>query len=85
MKGRRGKTSDFQVPRSVEMHGIITEARELTRDGFLFPGMKRAVVSDITEIALMERRGLNERPHGFWSPFRHWIAETTAPHDVAQT
>ena len=34
----------------------------------------------------MERRGMTERPHGFRSSLRTWLAEATdAPHEVAET
>ena len=34
----------------------------------------------------MERRGMEERPHGFRSSLRTWLAEATdAPHEVAET
>ena len=86
MKGRLGATSDFRVPLSAEAQAVITEAREFARDGFLFPGAKRGVISDMTMTAYMDRRGLSERPHGFRSSFRDWTAEATqTPHEVAET
>jgi len=34
----------------------------------------------------MERRGMVERPHGFRSSLRTWLAECTdAPHEVCET
>lgn len=34
----------------------------------------------------MTRQGYPERPHGFRSSLRDWLAEaTSAPHDVAET
>ena len=34
---------------------------------------------------LMERRGLEARPHGFRTSLRTWLAEATdAPHEVAE-
>ena len=54
--------------------------------GFLFPSVRKGVISDATMSRLMERRGMAERPHGFRSSFRDWVAETTnTPHDVAET
>lgn len=86
MKGRLGATSDFRVPLSAEAQAVIAEARKFARDGFLFPGARRGVISDMTMTAYMDRRGLSERPHGFRSSFRDWTAETTqTPHDVAET
>ncbi|WP_322867336.1 tyrosine-type recombinase/integrase [Aquicoccus sp. G2-2] len=86
MKGRVGATSDFRVPLSTEAQAVIAEARKFARDGFLFPGVKRGVISDMTMTALMNRRGLKERPHGFRSSFRDWTAEATnTPREVAET
>jgi integrase len=86
MKGRLGATSDFRVPISAEAQAVIAEARKFARGGFLFPGARRGVISDMTMTAYMDRRGLSERPHGFRSSFRDWTAEATqTPHDVAET
>lgn len=86
MKGRKGATSDFKVPLSQEAQRIIAEVTPLARDGFLFAGVRKGVISDATMARFMERRGLVERPHGFRSSFRDWVAETTnTPHDVAET
>jgi integrase len=85
MKGRKGATTDFRVPLSAEAQRVISEARKFARDGFLFPGTKRGVISDMTMTALMDRRGMKERPHGFRTSLRVWLAEeTSAPHDVAE-
>lgn len=86
MKGRVGATSDFRVPLSREALGVIAEARKFARDGFLFPGMRKGVMSDMTMTELMQRRGMVERPHGFRSSFRDWTAEATnTPREVAET
>ena len=86
MKGRKDKTPDFRVPLSDEALEVIEQARKIARDGYLFPSVKRGVVSDMTMSRLMERAKLAARPHGFRSSLRDWIAETTdAPHDIAET
>jgi integrase len=85
MKGRKDATSDFRVPLSIEAQRVIAEARKFERDGFLFPSAKRGVISDMTMTAYMDRRGMKERPHGFRTSLRVWLAEATnAPHDVAE-
>ncbi|HBM41287.1 MAG: integrase [Roseobacter sp.] len=85
MKGRRDATKDFRIPLSAEAQRVIAEARKFARDGLLFPGAKRGVISDMTMTALMDRRGMKERPHGFRTSLRVWLAEATnAPHDVAE-
>lgn len=86
MKGRKGATSDFRVPLSQEAHRVIDEARKFARDGYLFSGIRRGVISDMTLSAYMKRRGMEARPHGFRSSFRDWCAEATnTPREVAET
>ncbi|WP_299601532.1 integrase arm-type DNA-binding domain-containing protein [uncultured Tateyamaria sp.] len=86
MKGRVGATSDFRVPLSQEARRVVSEATPFARNGFLFPGVRKGVISDMTMSKFMERRGMVERPHGFRSSFRDWVAEATkAPHEVAET
>lgn len=86
MKGRAGATSDFRVPLSSEATAVVLEARKLARDGLLFPGVRKGVISDMTMSKFMDRRGLDHRPHGFRSSFRDWLAATTsAPREVAET
>lgn len=86
MKGRRDATTDFRVPLSSEALAVIEQAKAFARDGFLFPGTRKGVISDMTMSNLMKRRGMQARPHGFRSSFRDWVAEATStPHDVAET
>lgn len=86
MKSQRGNASDFRVPLSVEALDVIEQAKPLARDGFLFPSVRRGVISDATMSRMMERRGLEFRPHGFRSSFRTWCAEATdTPWEVAET
>lgn len=86
MKGREGKTEDFRVPLSGEALRVIEQAKPLARDGWLFPSVRKGVISDATMARLMERRGMKERPHGFRSSLRDWMAEaTTTPHEIAET
>lgn len=86
MKGRKGATSDFKVPLVPEALAIIAQAGRHARGGYLFPSTQRGVISDMTMAMLMQRRGLKERPHGFRSSLRNWIAETLpgTPHEVAE-
>ena len=86
MKGRVGNTSDFRVPLSSEAQTVIQEASKFARDGFLFAGVRKGVISDMTMSAFMKRRGMEARPHGFRSSFRDWCAEATdTPREVAET
>lgn len=85
MKGRLGKTADFRIPLSSEALRVIDLAKPFARDGYLFAGSRKGVMSDMTLSRLMERRGMAERPHGFRSTLRTWLAECTdAPHEVAE-
>lgn len=86
MKGRKDATTDFRVPLSAEALKVIEPAGRHARDGYLFPGAKRGVISDMTLGRYMERAGFAARPHGFRSSLRDWLAEATdAPHEVAET
>ena len=73
MKGGR----EHRIPLSGEALAIIGEAQPFSRDGFLFPSVRKGVISDATMSRMMERRGMRERPHGFRSSFRDWCAEAT--------
>lgn len=86
MKGRKDATADFRVPLVPEALAIIEEARRFARDGFLFPSVRKGVISDATMSRMMERRKMAERPHGFRSSLRDWLAEATdSPHEIAET
>ena len=85
MKGRRDATADFRVPLSSEALKVIEAAQRHARDGFLFPSVRKGVISDATMARLMERRKMEARPHGFRSSLRDWLAEVAdAPHEVAE-
>ncbi|MCX8955453.1 site-specific integrase, partial [Ruegeria sp. NA] len=86
VKGRRDATEDFRVPLSDAALKVIEAAKKQGRDGYLFPSVRKGVISDATMARLMERRDMQARPHGFRSSFRDWVAETTnTPHEVAET
>ena len=86
MKGRRDAEQDFRVPLSRQAQEVISQARSYERDGYLFPNVRRGVISDATMSRYMERLGLEARPHGFRSSFRDWAAEqTNTPREVAET
>lgn len=86
MKGLRDATEDFRVPLPAEALAIIANARRTARDGFLFPSVRKGVISDATMARLMERREMAARPHGFRTSLRVWLAEATdASHEVAET
>ena len=85
MKGTKGSTEPFTVPLSGEAQAVIKAAMPFERGGLLFTGSKGKPISDMTMSALMRRRGLEARPHGFRSSLRSWIADNTdAPFEVAE-
>jgi integrase len=85
MKGRKDATPAFRMPLSSEALAVLEQARPLARDGFMFPSIRKGVISDATMSRLMERRGMEARPHGFRSSLRDWIADATdTPHDIAE-
>lgn len=85
MKGRKGSTEDFRVPLSREAQRVIELALPHARNGYLFPNTKGGVISDMTLSRMMQRRGLDARPHGCRTSLRTWLSETTdAPHEVAE-
>jgi integrase len=57
MKGRRDATSHFRVPLSKEALAVIDAARPFGRNGYLFPSVRKGVISDATMSGFMERRG----------------------------
>lgn len=77
MKGLKDKTPAYRVPLCKEAKRIIELARPYSRNGYLFPNTRGGVISDATMPRLMERRGLEARPHGFRSSLRTWIEDTT--------
>lgn len=85
MKGRRDSGLDFRVPLSRQALDVIDRAKPYARDGYLFPSVRKGVISDATMSRLMERRGMDARPHGFRSSFRTWCSEVAdAPWEVAE-
>ncbi len=86
MKSQKGREADFRVPLSTEALAVIEAARPHARDGYLFPSVRKGVISDATMSRYMERLGMAARPHGFRSSFRTWCAEATdTPRDIAET
>ena len=86
MKGRKDATSDFRVPLPAEAQRVIEQAKPFERNGYLFPNVRKGVLSDAAMSRYMERRQMAARPHGFRSSFRDWVAEATnTPYEIAET
>ncbi|MEO0542898.1 MAG: integrase arm-type DNA-binding domain-containing protein [Pseudomonadota bacterium] len=76
---------EHRIPLSKEAQSIVAQAIPFSRDGFLFPNVRKGVISDATMSRFMERHGMKARPHGFRSSFRTWCAEATnTPREVAE-
>lgn len=85
MKAQKGHEAEFRVPLSKEALAVIEQAKPFERDGYLFSNVRKGVISDATMSALMKRRKLDARPHGFRSSFRTWCAEATqVPEHIAE-
>lgn len=76
MKGKLGETPDFRVPMSNEALRVIEHANKNSKDGYLFPGKRLATISLDSMAAIMRKRGLEARPHGFRTSLRIWLSET---------
>ena len=86
MKATVGKARDFHIPLSTEALSVCQTATQFARDGYLFPGTRKGVISDATMSRLMERRGLEARPHGFRSTLRTWLTDQTdASYEIGET
>jgi len=86
MKGLKGKTPDFRVPLSVEATRIINLALPFERNGYIFTGTQGLPISDATMARVMQRIGMDERPHGFRTSLRTWLSEAeVCSYEVAET
>lgn len=76
---------EWRCPLSDEALRVIQLAMPFECDGLLFAGTKGRPISDMTMSAVLRRAGRDERPHGFRTSLRVWLAECTdAPHEVAE-
>lgn len=53
------------MPLSSEALRVVNLARPFDRDGHLFPGLRKGVISDMTMGQHMRKADLPYRPHGF--------------------
>lgn len=76
---------EFRLPISNEVQNVVRDAIPFARDGYLFPGTRKGVISDATMSSYMKRLKIEARPHGFRSSFRTWCAEVTdIPREIAE-
>ena len=67
---------DFRVSLSNEALRVIEYANKNSKDGYLFPGKRQATISLDSMAAIMRKRRLNARPHGFRTSLKTWVSET---------
>lgn len=73
------------MPLSKEALAVLDKAKPLQGDGLIFPSPSGKELSDAAMARLLDREGVNERPHGFRSSFRSWAEEmTTTDHEVKE-
>src|SRR5262245_58971660 len=81
MKGSR----DHRVPLTEEAVAVLEEMRQVRQNEFVFPGDRRAMMSNMAMEMLLRRMGRDVTVHGFRSTFRDWAAErTNFPSEVAE-
>jgi len=83
----RTKTATaHRVPLSPEALRVIETRPVLVDSEYLFPSPRGKAMSDATMSRMMERQGMEARPHGFRATFRTWVEETTdTPFEVKET
>ena len=67
--GRKRATSHFRVPISPQTMAVTEHARPSDRNGHVFPGTRKGVISDATMSRFMKRHRLHARPHGSGQAF----------------
>lgn len=76
---------EHKIPLAAEAIAVIHAAKPKDNQDLLFPSPTGKVLSDATMSRLMEREGLDYRPHGFRATFRTWTEEQTdTPFEVAE-
>jgi integrase len=76
---------EHKIPLVPEAIAVIQAAKLTEGQDLLFPSPTGKVLSDATMSRLMEREGLDYRPHGFRATFRTWVEEKTdTPYEVAE-
>lgn len=76
--------NEFRIPLAEAAQRVVELARPLARNGFLFCGPRGKPITDMTMTALLRRRELPYRPHGFRASFRTWAEETAQDWTLAE-
>jgi integrase len=81
MKGER----EHRVALTDAAVAVLEAMRQLRQNEFVFPGDRRAMMSNMAMEMLLRRMGRAITVHGFRSTFRDWAAErTNFPSEVAE-
>jgi integrase len=77
--GERMKAGrEHRIPLSGAAVALLERMAQVREGEFVFPGTQRAVLSDMSMLAVLKRMGREELTvHGFRSSFRDWAAERT--------
>jgi integrase len=69
---------EHRIPLSAPAVAVLERLARVRESEFVFPGTQRAVLSDMSMIAVLKRMGRDDLTvHGFRSSFRDWAAERT--------
>jgi integrase len=69
---------EHRVPLSTAALAVLERMERVRESDFVFPGTQRAVLSDMSMLAVLKRMGRDDLTvHGFRSSFRDWGAERT--------
>jgi integrase len=81
MKGGR----EHRVPLSGAALAVLKQMHELRENSFVFPGARRAMMSNMAMDMLLRRMGRDVTVHGFRSTFKDWASErTNFPNEVSE-
>jgi len=81
MKGGR----EHRVPLSGAALAVLKQMHKLCENSFVFPGGRRAMMSNMGMEMLLRRMGRDVTVHGFRSTFKDWASErTNFPNEVSE-
>jgi integrase len=76
---------EHRVPLTEPAVAVLEQIHGLRQNEFVFPGDRRAMMSNMAMEMLLRRMGRTITVHGFRSTFRDWAAErTNFPSEVAE-
>lgn len=85
VKGRVTSTAGFRAPLCPEALHIIDLAKQVEKNGYLFPSARGKGLDKMAMRNFLENKQIEARPHGFRSSLRTWLSEQTdCTHVVAE-